>query len=167
MRSGIFCQSVQKDHWADDAVGVTVVSDSGLVLSVNGEGPALHELAVEVPAVVADCPIIEVDRMFRQDRRLRAVVVGSGATAGLLSRAHLEYELSGPFGYGRSLHSRSVAADLLSDDRFYLDAAHALGLSVTAEGAERRTQLEVLRALGCDAAQGYLIARPTSAADLI
>jgi EAL domain-containing protein (putative c-di-GMP-specific phosphodiesterase class I) len=47
-----------------------------------------------------------------------------------------------------------------------LDAAHALGLSVTAEGVERRPQLELLRGLGCDAAQGYLIARPTSPADL-
>ncbi|MFZ4516426.1 MAG: putative bifunctional diguanylate cyclase/phosphodiesterase [Acidimicrobiia bacterium] len=36
-----------------------------------------------------------------------------------------------------------------------LRMAHALGLWVTAEGVERPEQLEVLRALGCDGAQGF------------
>lgn len=38
--------------------------------------------------------------------------------------------------------------------------AKALGLTTTAEGIERQTQLEVLKDLGCDTAQGYLISRP-------
>jgi EAL domain-containing protein (putative c-di-GMP-specific phosphodiesterase class I) len=36
--------------------------------------------------------------------------------------------------------------------------AHDLKLTVTAEGVETRTQLDHLRALGCDAAQGWLFA---------
>ncbi|HEU4976924.1 MAG TPA: EAL domain-containing protein [Baekduia sp.] len=40
------------------------------------------------------------------------------------------------------------------------DMAQALGRSVTAEGIETPGQLEHLRALGCDYAQGYLIGRP-------
>jgi len=44
--------------------------------------------------------------------------------------------------------------------------AKALGLRTTAEGVERQTQLAVLRELGCDTAQGYLISRPLSSADL-
>jgi EAL domain-containing protein (putative c-di-GMP-specific phosphodiesterase class I) len=47
-----------------------------------------------------------------------------------------------------------------------IDAAHALGLTVIAEGVERQGQLDVLRQLGCDEAQGYLISRPVSARDL-
>ncbi len=39
--------------------------------------------------------------------------------------------------------------------------AHGLGLRVVAEGVETDAQLEVLRGLGCDAVQGYLLARPT------
>jgi diguanylate cyclase len=36
---------------------------------------------------------------------------------------------------------------------------------VTAEGVERQSQLEWLRARGCHEAQGFLLARPLSAAD--
>lgn len=50
--------------------------------------------------------------------------------------------------------------------RGVIDAAHALGLRVVAEGVERAGQLDVLRELGCDAAQGYLISRPLPAVDL-
>lgn len=38
--------------------------------------------------------------------------------------------------------------------------AHGLGLSVTAEGVETAAQLERIRALGCDVAQGYYFSRP-------
>ncbi|HEY5835088.1 putative bifunctional diguanylate cyclase/phosphodiesterase [Streptomyces sp.] len=38
--------------------------------------------------------------------------------------------------------------------------AHGLGMSVTVEGVETRTQAEHLRALGCDTGQGWYYARP-------
>ena len=38
--------------------------------------------------------------------------------------------------------------------------AHGLGLKVVAEGVEDAETLSLLRALGCDQAQGYHIARP-------
>jgi EAL domain-containing protein (putative c-di-GMP-specific phosphodiesterase class I) len=43
--------------------------------------------------------------------------------------------------------------------------AGALGLSVTAEGVETERQLEELRRLGCERAQGYLFSKPLSASD--
>lgn len=45
-------------------------------------------------------------------------------------------------------------------------AGHAFGLPVVAEGVEERAQVEWLTALGCDAAQGYLFARPMPACDV-
>jgi EAL domain-containing protein (putative c-di-GMP-specific phosphodiesterase class I) len=47
-----------------------------------------------------------------------------------------------------------------------VDVAHRLGLKVVAEGVETEQAYNELRAIGCDAAQGYLIARPLSAAAL-
>ena len=43
-----------------------------------------------------------------------------------------------------------------------IDTAHALGLTVTAEGVERECQLQLLRDLRCDTVQGYLISRPVA-----
>ncbi|HUK63239.1 MAG TPA: EAL domain-containing protein, partial [Dongiaceae bacterium] len=47
-----------------------------------------------------------------------------------------------------------------------VDLGHALGLEVVAEGVETHAQLAELRALGADAAQGFLFAPPQPARDL-
>lgn len=44
--------------------------------------------------------------------------------------------------------------------RFTAQLTHALGRRTVAEGVERREDLEVVRSMGVDAAQGYLFARP-------
>ena len=41
-----------------------------------------------------------------------------------------------------------------------IDTAHALGLSVVAEGVETEAQRAILAAMGCESAQGYLFSRP-------
>ncbi|MCU1623475.1 MAG: two-component response regulator [Frankiales bacterium] len=43
-----------------------------------------------------------------------------------------------------------------------IELAHALGMSVTAEGAETSSQLESLKAMRSDHAQGFLLGRPMS-----
>jgi diguanylate cyclase (GGDEF)-like protein/PAS domain S-box-containing protein len=55
---------------------------------------------------------------------------------------------------GRSERDARVVAGMIR-------MAHELGLRVVAEGVERPEQLEVLRGLRCDAAQGFLFARPS------
>jgi diguanylate cyclase (GGDEF)-like protein/PAS domain S-box-containing protein len=40
--------------------------------------------------------------------------------------------------------------------------AHGLGMNVTAEGVENENQLSVIKSLGCELAQGYLVSKPTS-----
>jgi len=47
-----------------------------------------------------------------------------------------------------------------------MSLAKTLNLVVTAEGVERRSQLEWLRARGCHEVQGYFLSRPLSAFDL-
>jgi diguanylate cyclase (GGDEF)-like protein len=93
---------------ADPAIMV----DVGLVPVDSVTHGEVGGLAFEVPIVAASTPIGEVDRLLRKDARLRAVIVGSGADVRLLTREHLELMLSGPFGYGRSLHCRATAGEL-------------------------------------------------------
>lgn len=80
-------------------------------------------------------------------------------------------------GYSSLAYLRRFPVDCLKIDRSYIrglphspedtaivaavvDLAHALSLSVTAEGVESTDQLVNLRARGCDTAQGFLFARP-------
>jgi EAL domain-containing protein (putative c-di-GMP-specific phosphodiesterase class I) len=62
-------------------------------------------------------------------------------------------------GLGRSKEDTAIVTATLA-------FASALGLTVTAEGVETTQQLEVLRALGCRQAQGYLFARPVPAEEV-
>lgn len=49
--------------------------------------------------------------------------------------------------------------------RATVDLAHALGMTVCAEGVESAAMLNYLARIGCDSAQGYLIGRPVPAED--
>lgn len=50
--------------------------------------------------------------------------------------------------------------------RSTIDVAHALGMEVTAEGVETAGALALLRVMGCDHIQGYLVAKPLDLAAL-
>jgi diguanylate cyclase len=50
--------------------------------------------------------------------------------------------------------------------RAIVDLGHGLGLQVTAEGVETEAQCAALCAVGCDALQGFLFARPTVADEI-
>ncbi|HET9443674.1 MAG TPA: EAL domain-containing protein [Acidimicrobiales bacterium] len=61
-------------------------------------------------------------------------------------------------GLGREADSSAIVAAVMA-------LARALGLTSLAEGVENERQLEELRALGCERAQGFHFAVPMSAAD--
>ncbi len=48
-----------------------------------------------------------------------------------------------------------------------IDLAHALEMKVIAEGVEDQLSMALLRVMGCDMVQGYLIARPIPLAELL
>ena len=50
--------------------------------------------------------------------------------------------------------------------RSTIDLAHALGMEVTAEGVEDALTLSLLRRMGCDLVQGYLISHPLTISDI-
>jgi EAL domain-containing protein (putative c-di-GMP-specific phosphodiesterase class I)/GGDEF domain-containing protein len=51
--------------------------------------------------------------------------------------------------------------------RSTIDLAHSLGLKVTAEGVETPECFSILSGMGCDQAQGYLIAKPLALKELL
>jgi diguanylate cyclase (GGDEF)-like protein len=97
-----------------------------------------------------------------------------------LNRANVRVALD-DFGVGVSNLERllHVEAHYVKIDRCFVDQlatdtrkqaivakvcglAHALGFTTVAEGVEREEDFRAARELGCDFAQGYLIARPTT-----
>jgi diguanylate cyclase (GGDEF)-like protein len=67
---------------------------------------------------------------------------------------------------------RSFVARMMVDPadqaivRAVVDLAHAFGRTCVAEGVEKPEHLQALRAMGCELAQGFAIARPMPAEDL-
>jgi diguanylate cyclase (GGDEF)-like protein len=86
-------------------------------------------------------------------------------------------------GYASLSHLKQLPVDVLKIDQSFvqnlsrneeddaivrstIDLAHSLGIVVVAEGVESEDVLARLRALGCDLAQGYCLARPVPAEDV-
>jgi len=82
-------------------------------------------------------------------------------------------------GYNSIMQMQHLPVDSIKIDRSFLasthhaseqlvllivQAAHAFGFTVVAEGVELAEQLSTLDEVGCDSAQGYLIAKPLPAA---
>jgi EAL domain-containing protein (putative c-di-GMP-specific phosphodiesterase class I) len=63
----------------------------------------------------------------------------------------------------RSFVSRLPENDALSVTRGAIALAHGLGMRAVAEGVETAAQLQALKSLGCDEAQGFLFGRPLPA----
>jgi EAL domain-containing protein (putative c-di-GMP-specific phosphodiesterase class I) len=70
-----------------------------------------------------------------------------------------ELKLAGTFlkGLGADRNADAVDIKILAT---LVDLAHTLGLIVTAEGVETQAQDDLVRAIGCDVAQGWLYAMP-------
>ena len=86
-------------------------------------------------------------------------------------------------GFGSLSHLKKLPIDRLKVDRSFVrdmetnpdnmaivrTIAHlgqSLGIKVTVEGVETRSQLTLLRAMGCDTMQGYLFSRPVEGAQV-
>lgn len=84
--------------------------------------------------------------------------------ASLARLAHLPLdELKIDIAFVRALSADARARRVLQS---LVELAHALELAVTAEGVEDATTLDIVRELGCDAAQGFYISPPLPAAEL-
>jgi diguanylate cyclase (GGDEF)-like protein/PAS domain S-box-containing protein len=142
--------------FAADIAGIleaTGLEPSSLILEIT-ESLVLHESAIS-------------DGSLRRlsDMGVQLVVddFGTGFSAlGYFKRFAIEglkVDRSFVSGLGKSREDTAIVTATLA-------FAAALGLSVTAEGVETTDQLDRLRALGCELAQGLLFARPVPAASV-
>lgn len=151
-------------NWSGHLIDDGIFTDSALAIA----GAASGKLCLEV----TETAIIGNARLARQTlERFRAAGLTISIDdygSGLSSLAYLKNipadELKIDKAFVMNMATDAVDAVLV---RAAVSLAHSLGLQVVAEGVEQQAALELLGAMGCDLAQGYLIARPMPLADLV
>jgi EAL domain-containing protein (putative c-di-GMP-specific phosphodiesterase class I) len=158
-------------QWGPDTPSIalnlsaTQFSDPGLVSDIaahldrTGIDPGKLRLEITEQITIED--LAETVSTLKQLRELRVGVSFDDFGSGYSSLRYLrELPVSGV------KLDRSFMRDLESDPgaqamvRGIVSLAHAIGLSVTAEGIESAGQLELMHAIGCDHGQGFYLARP-------
>lgn len=164
------------------------VDNDGLFVSVNVSPRQLR--GGELPSVVADClrdTGLPASRLHLELTET-AVIGDEMLAAALLDKLHrtgVKVWLD-DFGTGFSglSHLRQVPVDGVKIDKSFvadmqrdpddlalttaiIAMAHALGITVVAEGIEQEVQFDLLAQRGCDLAQGYWLSHPVSATDVV
>ena len=146
----------------DDPVFVSIVSD---VLRTTGLDPANLCLEITETAVMANPAGAQQVIQPLQDLGVELAIDDFGT--GYASLTYLRRLKAGAVkidrsfvdGLGRELDDTTIVSAVIG-------LAHAMGLSVTAEGIENAEQLRILREMGCQNAQGYLMCAAIPAAEM-
>ena len=135
-------------------------------LRVNGVPPTRLLLEITEGAVMRD-PALAVRNM--QLLRIAGVRFslddfGTGySSLSQLSRLPLD-ELKIDRSFITRAHERRDDVTIIMST---IELAHSMGLKVVAEGVETQEAWDLLRRLGCDLVQGYLVSRPLAPADMV
>jgi predicted signal transduction protein with EAL and GGDEF domain len=131
----------------------------GDLLDRSGVDPARLKLEITESELMDD-PLVAMDVLGR----LKALGVATSIDdfgTGYSSLSYLKHLPIDELKIDRSFVGAMVRDDSdLTIVRSTIDLSHNLGLDVVAEGVEDLETLEMLRALGCDRAQGHLIGPP-------
>ncbi len=140
-----------------DAAVVRILEDTGI-------DPNLLEFELTESILMSDSEdaVRVLDNMKRCGIRLSVDDFGTGYS----SLAYLRRFPLDSLKIDRAFirHIATVSGDA-TIAKAIISLAHSLKLRVVAEGVETQAQLDFLREHGCDEMQGYLFARPMSAAD--
>jgi diguanylate cyclase (GGDEF)-like protein len=142
----------------------TFVSDVRSELEAAAVDPRRVTLEITETAVMAD-----TDRSVVVLRELAALGLGLSVDDFGIGHSSLAYLRRFPMTELKI--DQSFVGDILDDPadaaivRTTIELGRALGLSVVAEGVESAGVLGLLTSMGCDAAQGFHLARPMSASD--
>jgi diguanylate cyclase (GGDEF)-like protein/PAS domain S-box-containing protein len=146
----------------DDPGFVSIVSE---VLRTTGLDPANLCLEITETAVMANPAGAQQVIQPLQDLGVELAIDDFGT--GYASLTYLRRLKAGAVkidrsfvdGLGRELDDTTIVSAVIG-------LAHAMGLSVTAEGIENAEQLRILREMGCQNAQGYLMCAAIPAAEM-
>jgi diguanylate cyclase (GGDEF)-like protein/PAS domain S-box-containing protein len=132
------------------------------ILEETGLDPWTVNLEITEGVLMPE-PALAIGMMKRlKERKLRLSMDDFGTGYSSLSYLH-RFPLDS-LKIDRSFVSRLAAIEQDGEIvRSILSLGHNLGLEVIAEGVETNEQLTILRALGCELGQGYLLSRPLPA----
>jgi predicted signal transduction protein with EAL and GGDEF domain len=160
-------------RWSDEGVQVPVAVNLSARNLLEADLPARVGAALQRHGVPASLLVLEITESAVVEDPVRAEEVVRGFVALGVRVAVDDFGT----GYSSMVWLTRLPLDCLKVDRSFvadLDTggpgaviattsirlAHDLGLRVVAEGVETQEQLDRLRELGCDVAQGFLLARP-------
>lgn len=143
-----------------------VITDVAVALERSGLPASMLELEITETHVIED-----IEHVIGTLNTLRAMGV------------HLSVDDFGT-GYSSLIYLKKLPVNTVKIDRSFVNdipgnpddeslikaiisMSHSLNLSVVAEGVENREQLAFLKELGCNEIQGFLLARPDSAEQLM
>ncbi|PKW13217.1 putative bifunctional diguanylate cyclase/phosphodiesterase [Saccharopolyspora spinosa] len=142
-----------------------LVADVAEILAETGLGSSRLQLELTESAIMgtADEPLDALRALSRMGVRIAIDDFGTGYS-NLAYLRHLpvhELKIAGSFMEGLRDAERADPVDARIVGTL-VDLAHALGLTVTAEGVETQAQARRMADIGCETGQGYLFARPGS-----
>ncbi|MFM8746851.1 MAG: putative bifunctional diguanylate cyclase/phosphodiesterase [Aestuariivirga sp.] len=140
---------------------------STLLRTLEQHGMPAYRLEIEITegTLMTDSELV-----LTQLRTLRDLGVGVALDDFGTGYSSLSYLCRFPFSKIKIDRSFTLALDVSPSAKAVLRSivklGHSLGMAVTAEGIETSRQMSLFRDIGCDQAQGYLLGRPSPAADL-
>jgi diguanylate cyclase (GGDEF)-like protein/PAS domain S-box-containing protein len=168
-------QAVFWNRRSPDPLSISV-NVSGLQLRQTGFTDELRRI-LETTGLAASLLTLELTESILVEHQrvesilgeLRAIGVGIAIDdfgTGYSSLSYLQQFPATSINVDRSFVAALADRGEVGLVRSILSIGDALGLTTVAEGVETVEQLEALRALGCDRAQGFLLGRPQAAGEI-
>ena len=131
------------------------------IVEASGVSPRLLQIELTESAIMkdADSARRKLSELKRRGISLSVDDFGTGHS----SLASLQSFPIDTLKIDRSFVAQSDSQDGIAILRAIVLMAHSLRMNVVAEGVETEEQLELLRKIGCDQVQGYLMAHPVLA----
>ena len=143
----------------------TLIDTMDKALAETGISPAQIEFEITEAVNLATCEQTLKILQWLRDRGIRITIddFGTGYSSLTLLRRFRFDKVKIDQSFIRDLGQTPPSEIIVKS---IIDLGHEMGMMVTAEGVEAPAQVDMLRALGCDEAQGYLFAQPLAAHQL-